>query len=115
MKTIKNSLSMGIIMFLLMAFTGKETKKIEIKTSTVCEECKTRIEHELVFEKGVKLVSVDLATKTVFVTYRADKTDPDKIRKALSKLGYWADDVPADEAGYNKLPKCCKDDGCGKK
>lgn len=115
MKTLKNIVSAAFVLFLFMSFTGKETKTIQIKTSTVCGECKERIERELVFEKGVKQVKVDLDVKMVTVKYRTDKTDPDKIRKAISKLGYWADEVPADEIGYNKLPKCCKDDGCGKK
>ncbi|HYG51573.1 MAG TPA: heavy-metal-associated domain-containing protein [Flavobacteriales bacterium] len=115
MQTLKNILPIGILMFLVISFTGKDTKTIEIKTSTVCGECKERIERELVFEKGIKEVKVNLDAKMVTVKYRTNKTDPDKIRKALSKLGYWADDIPADEVGYNKLPKCCKDDGCGKK
>ena len=114
MKTIKNITGI-LVMFVLFSFTGKETKVIDIKTSTVCEMCKERIERDLVFEAGVKSVKVDLTTKTVSVKYRTDKTDPDKIRKALSNLGYWADDVPANEEAWKKLPACCKDEGCGKK
>ena len=115
MKAIKNIAVIALV-FLLGSFTaGKETKTIAIKTSTVCEMCKERIERELVFEKGVKQVSVDLAANLITVTYRTDKTSPEQIRKAIAKLGYWADEVAADEAGFKKLPECCQKEGCGKK
>jgi periplasmic mercuric ion binding protein len=89
---------------------GKKTEEIVIKTSAVCGMCKDRIEHDLSFEKGVKSVSLDLETKEVTVKYDPNKTDPDKIRKAISKIGYDADDVTADPVAYEKLPKCCKKD-----
>ncbi len=114
MKTLKKIFTASIILF-LFAFTGKEIKTIEIKTSTVCEMCKERIERDLVFEAGVKSVKVDYAAKLITVKYRTDKTNPEKIRKAISKLGYWADDVAANEESWKKLPACCKSEGCGKK
>lgn len=113
MKTI-TTLFLGAIFFTLMSFTGKEVKTLEIKTSTVCEMCKERIERELVFEKGIKAVKVDLTAKTVTVKYRTDKTNPEAIKKAVSKLGYKADEIAATEEGFNKLPECCKAEGCGK-
>jgi mercuric ion binding protein len=114
MKTIKNIMATGM-MFLLFAFSGKETKTIEIKTSTVCDMCKDRIERDLVFETGVKSVKVDLKVNIITVKYRTDKTNPETIKKAISKLGYWADEVAASEEAFNKLPDCCKKEGCGKK
>ena len=114
MKKIKMLVSFGIV-FLMMSFTGKETKTIEIKTSTVCEMCKERIERDLVFESGVKSVKVDLKTNIITVKYRIDKTNPEKIKTAITKLGYWADEIPADQNALNKLPECCKKEGCGKK
>lgn len=103
------------LVFALMSFTGKETKIIQIKSSTVCDMCKERIERELVFTKGIKEVKVDINTNMVTVKYRVDKIDEAGVRQALSKLGYWADEVPADEKAFNNLPECCKKEGCGKK
>lgn len=106
----------GIFMILaLCSFTGKETKTIEIKTSTVCDMCKDKIERELVFEAGIKSVKVDLKALTVTVKFRIDKTNPEAIRKAIAKLGYWADEVPANEEAFKNLPECCQKEGCGKK
>ena len=92
----------------------KGTEEITISTSTMCEMCKTKIEKELVFEKGVKEVKVDLEKKTAWVRYKADKTSPEKIKVALSKIGYRADDIKADPKAFEKLPACCKAEGCGK-
>jgi hypothetical protein len=42
------------------------------------------------------------------VTYNKGKTSPEKIRKAISKVGYDADNVTADPKAYSKLDACCK-------
>jgi copper chaperone CopZ len=86
----------------------KNSEEIKIQTSAVCGMCKDRIEHDLAFEKGVKSVVLDSDTKIVTVGYNPDKTNPDKIRLALSKIGYDADNVKADPEAYAKLPPCCK-------
>ena len=86
----------------------KKIEEIKIKTSAVCGMCEERIESNMKFEKGVTFVELDDKTKVVTIKYRSAKTNPDKIRKAISKLGYDADDVPADKKAYDKLPACCK-------
>ncbi len=90
--------------------TAKNTAEISVKTSAVCGMCKDRIEKGLAFEKGIKDVSLDLKSKIATISYKTNKTNPEKIRKAISLLGYDADDVPADEKAYEKLPACCKKD-----
>ena len=112
MKTMKN-----VVMIILLVFAGgnlfaqKKIEEITIKSSTLCDMCKEKIEKNLTFEKGVKLVKVDLDASTVYVKYRTDKTTPDEIRKAISLLGYRADDVPANKEAFDKLPECCKKEG----
>ena len=86
----------------------KKNETIKIKTSAVCDMCKESIEQGLAYEKGVKNATLDLDTKICTVTYNPAKTTVADIRKAISKLGYDADDVPADKAAYAKLPSCCK-------
>jgi len=105
-----------VVIFATLAITGfaqdkpKKNEEVKIQTSAVCGMCKERIEHDLAFEKGVTSVSLDNETKIVTVGYNPKKTDPDKIRTAISKIGYDADQVPADQVAYEKLPKCCKKD-----
>ncbi len=105
-----------LAMFIMLAaFTGLQAQQksdgtIVIKTSAVCGQCKTRIEEGMAFEKGVKDVTLDVESKNVTITFNPKKTSPEALKKAISKLGYDADEVPADLAAYNKLPSCCKKD-----
>ena len=103
----------GILLMALLMATGLygadgKFETIKIKTSSQCGECKERIEEALAFEKGVKTAELDVKTKIVTVTYKKNKTSPEKIRKAISKVGYDADDVAADPKAYSKLDACCK-------
>ncbi|HOW26581.1 MAG TPA: heavy metal-associated domain-containing protein [Bacteroidales bacterium] len=100
-----------MISYLTYGQDTSKIKKIEIKVSLQCEMCKERILNDLSFEKGIKDIDVDIKAKTVTVTYHQDKTTPEKIRTAISKIGYDADDVPADPEAYSKLPKCCQKGG----
>ncbi len=112
MKTLKFISIIAIILVSIpgMAQEETKTKEITIKSSVVCKMCKERVEHDMAFEKGVKEVTVNLETKEIDITYRPDKTTPDKLRLAVSKIGYDADDVEADQKAYDKLPRCCKKD-----
>jgi mercuric ion binding protein len=95
--------------FLLPAQSSTDT--VTIRSSVVCETCKETIEHDLSFEKGVKSVHVNLDSATVIVVYQPARTSPDKIRTALTRVGYDADSLKADPKAYRKLPDCCKSPG----
>lgn len=84
---------------------------IEIQTSAQCEMCKHKLESHLAFEKGIRDVNLDLETKVLTVKFKLVKTDPDKIRDAISLIGYDADQVPADPKAYENLADCCKKGG----
>ncbi|GAB3335477.1 hypothetical protein GCM10027299_44500 [Larkinella ripae] len=103
------------LLFLAVGFGARATddneKEVKIKTSAVCSMCKERIQRNLAFEKGVKESNLDLNDKVVTVRYNPKKTDIDKIKANISKTGYDADEVTADEKGYAKLPSCCKKGG----
>ncbi len=87
-----------------------KTEKVEIQTSAICDMCKERIEKNMAFEKGVTAVSLDSETKILTVEFKKGKNDKEKLKKAVSKIGYDADEVPADPKAYNRLPSCCKKD-----
>jgi periplasmic mercuric ion binding protein len=103
-------LSALLLVFGMTAWTFAEEKdkEVKIKTSAICEMCKDRIERNLSFEKGVKEAVLDVESKVVTVKYNPKKTDVSKIKANISKTGYDADELVAAEAGYNKLPSCCK-------
>jgi periplasmic mercuric ion binding protein len=115
MKTTIKSILIAITLLIGIssASIAQEKKKIEeikIKTSAICGMCKERIESNIKFEKGVTFVELDNETKVATIKYRSKKTNPDKLRQAISKLGHDADDVMADKKAYDKLPACCKKD-----
>ena len=95
-------------LFIGNASAQEKTAEIKIKTSATCDMCKETIEKYVAFEKGVKKVTLDVSTKVATVIYNPQKTTPEKIRLAITKSGYDADDMKADEKAYNKLDDCCK-------
>jgi len=86
-----------------------------VKSTTVCNMCKETIETEMPFVKGVHKATVDLKSSEIAVDYNPKKIDKEGVRVAISKLGYQADDVPADQKAFAKLPDCCQKEGCGQK
>ncbi|WP_192348448.1 heavy-metal-associated domain-containing protein [Algoriphagus sp. Y33] len=86
-----------------------QVKTIGIKTSAICEMCKATLEKDLTFEKGVKSVNLDLETKVLNIAYLDSKTNPDKLRKRVTMVGYHADSLKRDPKAYEKLDECCKD------
>lgn len=114
MKKLTNTFFLKAVLLIFIFNIGKiraqetEMAEIKIKTSAVCNECKSTIESALAFTKGVKKSSLDVATSIVTVSYNPLKTTPEKIRTAISNAGYDADDVPANPKAYKKLSSCCK-------
>ncbi len=108
-------LIIAMLMAVTPAFAQKKNAEIEIMTSAQCGMCKDRIEKVLAYEKGVVSAVLDNETKKVKVVYNPKKTDPDKLRLAISKVGHDADDIAADPVAYEKLPPCCRKPGDPKK
>ena len=52
-----------------------------------CQGCCDKIMKNIAFERGVKDIVCDLKTKTVTVTYDANKTDISTLLKAFEKIG----------------------------
>ena len=87
-----------------------------IKTpNALCENCKTRIEGYLKRYDGVLEVTVYFRKGETKVKYITDRINLEEIKTAIANCGYDADDVPAAEDAYNRLPKSCKkfEDGGG--
>ena len=96
----------------------KALQTAKIKTPTVgCEDCKTRIETYLKRYDGVTFIQVNWRRKETTVKYLIDRINIEEIKTAIANAGYDADDVPANEDSYKRLPKTCKkpeDGGPGK-
>jgi cation transport ATPase len=109
-----------IVLFSFLITTGlfatgqSKVSTIKIKASIYCDHCRRcescgdRLQNAAFTEKGVKRVDIDEKTKTLSIVYNPQKTSPEKIREAIAKVGFDADDVKADLQAYEKLDPCCK-------
>lgn len=109
---MKKTIILLILLSGLKTFNvAAQEQTVQIKTSAICGDCKKTIETALNYTKGVKKAHLDVDSKMVTVVFRADKTDPDKIKLAISKAGYDADSIPANPKAYARLKDCCKKGG----
>jgi len=111
--------SIVIAMFLVVGANAQKassTKVVSIQTNGTCKPCKEKIEQGLAFEKGVKDVKYDLATAVVKITYNAEKTNVETLRKVINNLGYTADGQAPEKgkkaecshSNKEEKPPCCK-------
>ena len=82
---------------------SKKEKKDNVQTmkcwvSMTCENCKAKVEKNIPFEKGVKGLEVDLPTKIATIKYQPAKTSPEKLEKAIQKLGFKTEIIKEEEA-----------------
>lgn len=98
----------------IASFGQSKVATIAVKASIYCdhcnrcESCGKRLKEAVFTEKGIKRVDVDEKTKTVNVAYNPQKTNPDQIRVAISKVGFDADDVKGNPEAYKELDDCCQ-------
>lgn len=71
------------------AVMAKDIRTTVFKVSQMhCENCERKVKNNIKFEKGVKEFSTDLKTKTVSITYDAEKTNVDKLKAGFKKFNY---------------------------
>lgn len=95
-------LLISLLSVLCMAYSGDLFAQKEKKTATVyfyveemeCKNCQAKVEKNIPFEKGITDLKCDLPSRMVAVTYRKDKTNPEKIAKAFEKLKMPVKEVP---------------------
>lgn len=103
-----------VVLGFLMSFGAKAQdfakydNVVSIQTSAICKMCKDRIERDLSLTKGVEKADLNLDDKVVTVAFNAKKTDAAKIKEAITKIGYDADEIVADQKAHDRLPDCCQ-------
>ncbi|NOZ08507.1 MAG: copper ion binding protein [FCB group bacterium] len=127
MKTRKAITIIGMSLSLLAAFAwagdghgkmmGKNQQGMKMEgeghamidlPSMQCDMCKNNIETGLSKIPGIKSVDVNVEKKTGHVNYDPAVIDESEIEVAINKLGYWANDKPADPNSYDNLMGCCQ-------
>ena len=102
------------VIFLTLNFTvNAQVNKIEevkFKTSAKCSMCKARIEGDMGRSTGVKSVKLNLDDKTVNISYYPKKVTKQELKIRISKIGYDADEIVANQKSHDALPACCQKD-----
>ena len=94
MKVKRMMVAFAMILSGLTAVMAKDIRTAVFKVSQMhCENCERKVKNNIKFEKGVKEFSTDLKTKTVSITYDADKTNVDKLKEGFEKFNYKAEFV----------------------
>lgn len=95
---MKKSIFTLMLLLTAMAASAKDIKTVVFTTTPQmhCESCENKIKGNLRFEKGVKQIETNVEEQKVFVTYDADKTTEEKLRKAFEKFGYKAEKTTKD-------------------
>jgi copper chaperone CopZ len=87
-----NTMKKIIIAILALAFSGSVMASND-QTATFfvnyhCGTCIKKIEKEMPHVRGVKNFKTDLKGLKIEITYNPKRTDPEKLQKAIEKLGF---------------------------
>ena len=58
-----------------------------------CHNCEQKIKKNIPYERGVKDVATNLDKKLVTIKYQPSRTDKDKLKKSVEKLGFTCEEV----------------------
>ncbi|WP_321282043.1 heavy metal-associated domain-containing protein [Marinifilum fragile] len=73
----------------------KKVETVVFKVEMDCMGCAGKIEKNIPFEKGVKKLDVDFKAQKVTITYKADKTNKENLKKAIEKLKFKVEEIKA--------------------
>ena len=92
MKTRKFLMVLATMLLGVTTVLAKDVRTAVFKVVQMkCENCVKKINNNIRFEKGLKNFRTDLTTKTVTITYDADKTSVDRLREGFKKFNYEAE------------------------
>jgi len=116
---MKKILFLALVASAFAMESNAQTKPVLLATiktpNALCEQCKIRIETYLKRHDGVAEATVNYRKGETRVKYITDRINIEEIKTAIANCGYDADDIPATEDAYNRLPLTCKkfEDGGG--
>jgi len=108
---MKSLIKTGISVLIagLLISCSNDTKTAELKLDSMqCLTCSMNVEEAVADLNGVNKIEIDLKNKTGKVTYKASLIDIAAIEKAITAIGYKANDAKADPKAYANLDLCCK-------
>ena len=88
------------------AVLAKDIRVVVFKVAQMhCEKCEKKVKDNMRFEKGLKDLSTEVKTKTVTITYDADKTNVKNLQAGFKKFNYDAEFVKETKKDDKKADK----------
>lgn len=94
MKTKRWMVTCVVALMSVAAVLAKDIRVVVFNVSQMhCEKCEKKVKDNMRFEKGLKDISTEVKTKTVTITYDAEKTDVKTLQAGFKKFKYKAEFV----------------------
>ena len=102
MRTLKVILAAVVFLFASNIVFAQERQAVKLKknealvvfsVSMDCHSCEQKVKKNIAFEKGVKDLTTNLDKQLVTIKYQTNKTDKDKLQKAIVKLGFTCEEI----------------------
>jgi len=58
-----------------------------------CHNCEQKVKKNIPYQRGVKDLTTNLDKQLVTIKYQTNRTDKDKLKKSIEKLGFKAEEV----------------------
>ena len=62
-----------------------------------CHACEQKVKKNIPYERGVRNLTTDLEKQLVSITYRTNRTDKERLKKSIEKLGFTCKEAPKEE------------------
>lgn len=106
MKTRRLMAAFVVVLLSTVAVMAKDVRVAVFKVSQmVCENCERKVMNNMKFEKGLKDLATEVKTKTVTITYDAEKTNVKKLQEGFKKFNYEAEFVKESKQEDKKAGK----------
>lgn len=92
MRTKRWMVTCAVALLSVVAVCAKDIRVVVFKVDKMhCEKCEKKVKDNMRFEKGLKDLATEVKTKTVTITYDADKTTVKKLQAGFAKFNYEAE------------------------
>ena len=95
---------LGVVVFLLAtnAASAQDVRnnrnegQVVFSVNMDCHSCEQKVVKNIPFERGVRDMTTNLDKQLVTIKYQTNRTDKDKLKKAIEKLGFTCEEVKPD-------------------
>lgn len=91
------------LLFVSLTAAAKDLKTVTFKVEQMhCVNCEAKVKREVPYLKGVKKMKTLLESKTVVITFDAEKTSITELQRGFDKFGYKAEVLQSEQPTEKK-------------